>query len=109
MNPVLVVIARPGLRALDDAALKAIGRLAPGEPLWLAEAEALEVSLAEDLSGLEEALRHDLAGRPIDVAVVPGHDRRKRLLLADMDSTMIEQEVVDELAAIAGVGPAVRV
>jgi phosphoserine phosphatase len=34
-------------------------------------------------------------------------NRRKRLLLADMDSTIIEQEVVDELAAIAGVGEAV--
>ena len=56
---------------------------------------------------LEDALRHELAGLPVDVAVVPAGNRRKRLLLADMDSTIIEQEVVDELAAVAGVGPAV--
>lgn len=109
MNPVLVVIARPGSRALDSAALKTVHRLAPGEPNWLAEAEALELSLApaQDLRGLEDALRHELGGLPVDIAVVPGHNRRKRLLLADMDSTVIEQEVVDELAAIAGVGAAV--
>ena len=109
MNPVLVAIARPGSRALDDAALKAIGRLAPGEPNWLAEAEALELPLAghEGSSGIEAALRRDLEGRPVDVAVVPGSKRRKRLLIADMDSTIIEQEVVDELAAVAGIGAAV--
>jgi len=37
--------------------------------------------------------------------VQPALGRRKRLLLADMDSTMIEQECIDELAAEAGVGP----
>jgi phosphoserine phosphatase len=107
MNPVLILIARPGSRALDVAALKAVRRLAPAEPEWLAEAEALEVPLDSDARGLEDALRHELGGLPVDVAVVPAHNRRKRLLLADMDSTIIEQEVVDELAALAGVGAAV--
>jgi phosphoserine phosphatase len=107
MNPVLILIARPGSRALDAAALKAVSRLAPAEPEWLAEAEALEVSLHSDARGLEDALRHELGGLPVDVAVVPAHNRSKRLLLADMDSTIIEQEVVDELAALAGVGAAV--
>jgi len=107
MNPVLILIARPGSRALDAAALETVSRLAPGEPAWLAEAEALEVPLDSDARGLEDALRHELGGLPVDVAVVPAHNRRKRLLLADMDSTIIEQEVVDELAALAGVGAAV--
>jgi phosphoserine phosphatase len=107
MNPVLILIARPGSRALDVAALKAVRRLAPAEPEWLAEAEALEVPLVSVAPGLEDTLRHELAGLPVDVAVVPAQNRRKRLLLADMDSTIIEQEVVDELAALAGVGPEV--
>ncbi|HSM20256.1 MAG TPA: phosphoserine phosphatase SerB [Hyphomicrobiales bacterium] len=107
MNPVLILIARPGSRALDEAVLRSISRLAPGEPAWLAEAEALEVPLDSDARGLEDALRHELGGLPVDIAVVPARNRRKRLLLADMDSTVIEQEVVDELAAVAGVGPAV--
>ncbi len=40
----------------------------------------------------------------VDVNCLPASDRRKRLLLADMDSTMIGQECIDELADIAGVG-----
>jgi phosphoserine phosphatase len=107
MNPVLILIARPGSRALDAATLEAVSRLAPAEPEWLAEAEALEVRLDSDGRGLEDALRHELGGLPVDVAVVPARNRSKRLLLADMDSTIIEQEVVDELAALAGVGAAV--
>jgi phosphoserine phosphatase len=40
----------------------------------------------------------------VDLCVVPARGRRKRLLIADMDSTMIGQECIDELAAEAGVG-----
>jgi phosphoserine phosphatase len=110
MNPVLICIARPGSQALDNAALKCVARHVAGEPRWLAEGDALEMSLAPQGAprDLEHALRHELAERPVDVAVVPGCNRRKRLLLADMDSTLIDQEVVDELAAIAGIGDAVR-
>ena len=107
MNPVLILIARPGSSALDAGVLDRVRRLVPVEPRWLADAEALELPLASQATGLEDALRHELAGLPIDVAIVPGNNRRKRLLLADMDSTIIEQEVVDELAAVAGVGAAV--
>jgi phosphoserine phosphatase len=127
MDTVLVLIARPGSGALDDAALKLVRGLVPGEPRWLAEREAVElpltrVSLSLDPSsprgrgegsevarpsrvrGFEEALRRELGGGPIDVAILPTANRRKKLLIADMDSTIIEQEVVDELAAVAGIG-----
>lgn len=107
MNPVLILIARPGSRALDAGVLDSVRRFAPGAPHWLAEAEALELPLASQAADIEDALRHELAGLPVDIAIVPGHNRRKQLLLADMDSTIIEQEVVDELAAAAGVGAAV--
>lgn len=107
MNPVLILIARPGSRALDAGVLEKLRRFAPIEPRWLTEVEALELPLASQAPGIEDALRHELAGLPIDVAVVPAHNRRKQLLLADMDSTIIEQEVVDELATVAGVGAAV--
>lgn len=40
---------------------------------------------------------------PVDVAQLPTANRRKRLLLADMDSTIIGQECIDELAGVAGV------
>ncbi|MBI3674096.1 MAG: phosphoserine phosphatase SerB, partial [Rhizobiales bacterium] len=70
----------------------------------LAPAEAAEVAsfprLTEFLIGLRRW--------PIDAAVVSIHNRRKRLLIADMDSTMIEQECVDELGAAAGLGEPIR-
>ena len=46
-----------------------------------------------------------LQDQGIDLALQPAEGRRKRMLLADMDSTMIGQECIDELAAEAGVGP----
>lgn len=112
MDTVVVLIARPGSRAIDSDALSALARLFPGEPRWLAEREAVELPLyrpgSEDrVRGIEVQLRHILSPRPIDVAVVPAANRRKKLLLADMDSTIIQQEVVDELAAVAGIGEAI--
>ncbi|MBM3603157.1 MAG: phosphoserine phosphatase SerB [Alphaproteobacteria bacterium] len=49
----------------------------------------------------------DLQAIGIDLAIQPSEGRRKRILLADMDSTMINQECIDELADFAGVGPRV--
>jgi len=46
----------------------------------------------------------DLQKMGIDLVVQPAQGRRKAMLLADMDSTMIEQECIDELAAEAGIG-----
>ena len=50
------------------------------------------------------ALRTALMGVPLDLVVQPSEGRRKKVLIADMDSTMIEQECIDELADEAGVG-----
>ena len=73
---------------------------------WLAEGVACDLELPEGTT-VEEArgvLSAALAGTPIDHAVQEAGSRRKKLLLADMDSTMIQQECVDELAAEAGIG-----
>lgn len=51
-----------------------------------------------------QVLRGAVSDLPIDIAVQPAKGRRKRILLADMDSTMIEQECLDELADAAGAG-----
>lgn len=53
-----------------------------------------------DTRALTETLRAVLGA--IDVVIQPDSNRRKRLLVADMDSTMIEQECIDELADFAG-------
>jgi phosphoserine phosphatase len=108
MDTVLVAIARPGSAALDAGAVRMIAALADGPLRWLAPAEALEIALRRVPPGLEAALRGALRPRPVDIALVPATNRRKRLLVADMDSTVIGQECIDELAAVAGAGEAVR-
>jgi len=51
----------------------------------------------------DSAARHALDGAPIDVVAQPVEGRRKLLLVADMDSTMVEGETLDELADFAGI------
>jgi len=99
---VAVLISNPAAPAVDaaliDAALEALP--GAGEARILAEGIAAEIALpaAADIA----ALRAALAGAPVDAAILPAEGRRKRLFLADMDSTMIGQECIDELADYAG-------
>jgi phosphoserine phosphatase len=51
---------------------------------------------------LVSAISKFIGNRPIDFAVQPVANRRKKLLIADMDSTIIQQECIDELAEFAG-------
>ena len=71
---------------------------------WLDEGVAADLVFTGDLKAKRAALDDALAGEPVDVIVQPVQRRSKRLLVADMDSTLIGQECVDELAAFAGVG-----
>lgn len=73
---------------------------------WLAPGTAAEFALAA-MPGDRWAQWEALQARGIDLVVQPEAGRRKRVLLADMDSTMIQQECIDELADEAGVGPRV--
>ena len=112
MDLVLTLIAAPGGAPLDDSAVaSAVAALGdagarPGTPDWLAPGEALDLPFAaEGAEGVEESLRAALGGRAVDLAVQPAAGRRKRLLLADMDSTMVTGETLDELADFAGLKP----
>jgi phosphoserine phosphatase len=78
--------------------------LGGGSPHWLAEGEAAEVPA---FARLPEFMV-DIRQHPIDAGVVSIHDRRKRMLIADMDSTMIHQECIDELGTMAGVGERIK-
>jgi phosphoserine phosphatase len=110
MTHVATLISDPAAAALDDATLaRARGMLpAAGDPRWLAQRIAADIPFTpagENDNGTRawsERLRASIADRPIDVVVQPQGDRRKRLLIADMDSTMIGQECVDELADKVG-------
>ena len=70
---------------------------------WLAENEACDLFFDDPVQGFEVIWR-GLQRMRIDLCVQPVAGRRKSVLLADMDSTMIQQECIDELAAEAGVG-----
>jgi phosphoserine phosphatase len=104
MDTVVVLIARPGTGALDESLLTRAATLTKAAEIrWLAREEACELAIA-GAAGIEDSLRALIAGRPVDVVVLPAANRRKRLLIADMDSTMIAQECIDELGAAAGQG-----
>jgi phosphoserine phosphatase len=77
-----------------------------GDARWLDPGAAAEFAL-DAMPGNLWDVWAGLQALGIDLAVQPTAGRRKRLLLADMDSTMIEQECIDELAFVAGVGPRV--
>lgn len=103
----VTVLAAPARADLTEAVLDPLRRdWQGGKRLWLAPGLAAEFPLAArpaDFDTRAEALR----GQGFDIAIQPTQGRRKALLLADMDSTMIGQECIDELAAEAGVGPRV--
>ena len=87
--------------ALARGALAALPR--PQPPRWLADGVAADIMFSpgahDDLKPFADAVRKALEGAPVDVIVQPARGRRKKLLTADMDSTMIGQECIDELAA----------
>jgi phosphoserine phosphatase len=74
------------------------------ESRWLAAGIAYERLFAGDRTAAAGAAQAALAGESIDTNVLTAKGRRKRLLVADMDSTLIRQECIDELAAHIGVG-----
>ena len=98
MNYTLVLTAALG--ALDDESVKIAADVASAVPHWLSPGTACEFQLAKPLAIGE--LRAQLAGAPVDANLVPSERRRKRLLVADMDSTIINCECVDEIAAFVG-------
>lgn len=77
-----------------------------GAARWLNPGIAAEFDLAAKPENLWSVWA-DVQALGYDLAVQPAEGRRKRMLLADMDSTMIGQECIDELADMAGVGPRV--
>lgn len=107
MSHVLTLVAPPGglspaLLARVRGALQDLGAAA-GAPDWLAPEEAADLpfdGLSPDQAGA--AALAALDGAPVDAIAQAAEGRRKRLLLADMDSTIVTGETLDELAAYAG-------
>lgn len=101
---VVTLTARP----LDPAAAEALRNAWGGGALqWLSPDEAAEFQLPAIPANFREVWAEMQALRT-DLNIQPVANRRKKMLLADMDSTMIEQECIDELAEEAGVGERVK-
>jgi phosphoserine phosphatase len=96
----IVLIAAPGSNAITGDVLRHF----PGDVRWLKPGEAADIAPASAAPIPRAALQ----GLPIDINIVPEANRRKRLLIADMDSTMIQQECIDELGVVAGVGDHIK-
>jgi len=100
-------LTSPMMRTLDASRLDWLrDAWGGGELYWLAMDEAAEFEIESEPVDLWERWA-ELQDEGIDLALQPSEGRRKVLLLADMDGTMIEQECIDELADIAGIGPRV--
>ena len=118
MKLVATLISSPASPAVTDALAKKAFAYLPGH-----EIRALHEGVAVDalfdagdvedpnvaplgldvlLNDYRNAMRSELAGAPVDIVIQPVAHRRKKLFLADMDSTMIQQECIDELADYVG-------
>ena len=105
----LVLTAPPGAGVLTADLISRIPDILAGakSPNVLGDAEAVEFRLSETNEtpeqDIENAVRQCLGSAPVDINIVAAAERHKQLLVADMESTIIEQECLDELAAEFGV------
>jgi phosphoserine phosphatase len=110
MSLVATLICNPNNPALDstivDGARAVLPHALPAH--WLFDGVAVDIpfgsdsNLEGDRHAIEQRLRELRGDLPIDIVVQPVGFRRKKLFLADMDSTMIGQECIDELADLVG-------
>ena len=106
MSLVATLICNPVDPALDSTVVNGARAVlpSPGGAQWLFDEVAVDIPFtgSEDIGAIVTRLREARGDLPVDIVVQPQAFRRKKLFLADMDSTMIGQECVDELADFAG-------
>src|SRR3977135_3707330 len=99
-------LSTPADPALDSTVVDGARAIlpSPNQAQWLFDEVAVDIAFAgsDDIRTIENRLREARGDLPIGIVVQPQAFRRKKLFLADMDSTMIGQECVDELADYAG-------
>lgn len=112
MNSILTLIAAPDKANLEPSlverardGLTTAGATLSDDAMWLADHIACDLGFSgARLDAARQAVISALGAAPIDVVVQPASNRRKSILVADMDSTIITVETVDLLAERAGVG-----
>lgn len=106
MNFVATLISGPDSKVMTEALLQHVQQIVGNAqaPQWLAPGTAADILFTSDRphADIETDIRAALSGAPVDVIVQKAATRRKKLFLADMDSTMIGQECIDELADYVG-------
>lgn len=101
---IATLLTNPRRPALDRAAVESLRNAwGGGDAVWLDPGVAAEFPV-EAMPENRWQVWQDFQSLGVDLVVQPAEGRRKKMLLADMDSTMIEQECIDELADEAGVG-----
>ena len=105
MSKIATLIANPANPVLTTDLVAAISSsINSKNTYWLADGIACDCVISNDIaaSNIETSIREIIGTNPIDVVIHTPENRRCKALIADMDSTMIEQECIDELAAEAG-------
>ncbi len=110
----LFLISNPQVCPLTEDDVTSTSKYLPdAQPFeWLSQEEALLIRFeasAIDLPVIEQHIRQKYEQYPIDIAVRPYDTLKKKLLIADMDSTIIQQECIDEIADFAGLREKVSV
>jgi phosphoserine phosphatase len=100
--PVLCLIANPIDSELDVALAARVVKQVGGELNWLNHSIACEILEPKSTDALAET-RAVIGTAKVDAALLPTENRRKHILVADMDSTMINEECIDELADVVGI------
>lgn len=105
---IVTLLTNPADPKLDLATAMALrDAWGGGQITWLARDEAAEFALPA-MPANRWDVWESLQQQGVDLVIQPAEGRRKKMLIADMDSTMIQQECIDELAEVAGVGAHVR-
>ena len=101
---VATLLTNPATPVLDRVVVESLRNAwGGGDAIWLDPAIAAEFPL-EAMPANRWDVWQGMQGLGVDLVIQPAEGRRKRMLIADMDSTMIQQECIDELADEAGVG-----
>jgi phosphoserine phosphatase len=106
MPLVATLISHPAMRSISQPlATLASQAVAATAADWLADDVACDLALPAGLDAAEAlaTLREAVSSEPVDVVVQQREGRAKKILIADMDSTMIDQECIDELADEVGI------
>lgn len=111
MSYVLTLVSSQKARPVTPAHIKEVGRIIDAynfmftaAPVWLAPEKAVDLGIPDKPQRAMIAHLHELLAKDeIDLFINPIEKRRKKLLLADMDSTIVSSETLDELAEFAGI------